>query len=1760
MAMRMRVCLGKIIFSLGVLAAGFIPAASAEEISLARHLTDPGFEAPHQATPQLNVVAGNPVNGWTATPAPANAWTSVSYVEAGGKTVGDERAALVPAEGKSYLRMFTYNSSDRLGLASPEFPLKQGSDYGVSFKVAGDSQPAMANLTLALAGADGTSYGEQKFDLLSLPAGWKTLTYRCRYDGPDQNGRLVLTANRDKGNCGVLNIDNFTAPVKDEDSVAGAEVSGIPVRLPLEKMVWGGQALPVSGTLEIPLTVNPGSYRVMVQLRASDRSGNEGDSMLGGYTFLLPESRYRFELAGHPLTMAISPRMVVGAGREADDSPVFTGWVYSEQPVVLKGGSRLTVSCAKSGGFVSRVLLLDETAWEAERLRASDQFTAPPGRGFGDAWASMLTRPEQRYPVSSLERLLLAMKIFSGSDFVKQAGGTVNLQALRAQGETLAAKVKAYVAKPVANTVAFQQEGGRLAREWRQYIAECDQVLARELKPQVEQWQRRARHVLKTANAECAAGREAIFNAEIAATYLAEGQKRLTAPVTVFTGKPEILLLTFAGNGAEFLNLAETFAKKPQTTVRFAPFAVAPDKSAVLGRPLTAPETLLLNGRWDFAPAENADKLPEQWTPVTIPNTSPIAFFNWAKISDEQWLESVFAYWSAGCIQRAWFKTDFTVPADWRGNRVVLRFEELMVYGDIFINGRFCGRHGGGLIPFEIDVTDYLVPGQVNHLLALVESNRKTARGTKLGGHNTLFGNLYPIFDQHVYTLQIGGDVQLIAKPALRIEDVYVRTSLTEHRVTVQATLVNDTKNVLNATLTQTVTREGSPVLALPVETVRLRPSEHQTVTIQASWEHPLLWGIGGDYGDPGNSYVLKSTVAAAPLQSETFTPFAFRELTLGKRDFFLNGKKMPIQGDSVMGSERNVSKMNRWTQAHANPFRKEAYINTVRLHRFAFTDAMVEPYNWSGILVEGEGPWWQIFAPPDITGETCYDDPVWLANCEEYYRTILKAHRNQPSMLLWSLENESLSAETAAPILKFRQWSEETAPHLLITNHSHAAAWDKRIPVADFHDYDLGSERLKEWTAVSAADPKPVILGEFMNGDLGRTMGSPDAGQAKAAERIMGKWLERTVKSYFKAGCAGVMPFTFTLDNGALFCMGSPSTMGPWGDLIQAKLNATGGKSYGITVPIAWPSVSGAGGMRAEKMAPCSFSADQVNFFDPTRPVATPTSVIQAYRRAFSPMPQPAIMRPPELLVQVLKNGTPVAGVNVFAVSKTSAPAGVKGDAAGKSWLLLNAPGVYTIYFTLDGKTYRRDVNLEKTFLDKAGWDYLPQLKWDVGAGQVEFIPGTDGRGVSARTAVAAPTPAAKPQTGVKDYSRLAPVSPDGFIRRWLVYGPFPNYGGRNGKDEANFNHDWLAQSGGEAVISPAPGGGEKVAFKKDEQSYWDDGSIDVAWKVYGSDQNVVNLAEAFVHPEFPGLDGALQYLFGYAACYVESDQDQSATLTIGSDDGYKIWLNHQLVAAKRVYRGCTLDNEKYPVALKKGWNLLLLKIEQDVGGYEFALRFLDGNGKPLRPALRTAPPTEQVPALAVNQWLKNWLVCGPFPNGGGRPRCAGFTTDFLAARGGETGVTPTVGDTFQAVFPEDDQAYWEKGTITVAWKALSSPTDTVDLGTALLLPGVPGLDAAPVQYVAGYVWTEFTVDQARTLDVQAFTYNGIQIWLNGKRLVGDHQHTYNRDPASQVLAPTHERDIRAKASLNAGVNRLLVKVETDYGPLGFRLRFLTP
>jgi len=58
-----------------------------------------------------------------------------------------------------------------------------------------------------------------------------------------------------------------------------------------------------------------------------------------------------------------------------------------------------------------------------------------------------------------------------------------------------------------------------------------------------------------------------------------------------------------------------------------------------------------------------------------------------------------------------WYKTSFTVPSAWKGQRVKLNFEAVDWRADVYVNDVQVGTHTGGYTHFAFDVTPYLKSG-----------------------------------------------------------------------------------------------------------------------------------------------------------------------------------------------------------------------------------------------------------------------------------------------------------------------------------------------------------------------------------------------------------------------------------------------------------------------------------------------------------------------------------------------------------------------------------------------------------------------------------------------------------------------------------------------------------------------------------------------------------------------------------------------------------------------------------------------------------------------------------------------------------------------------------------------------------------------------------------------------------------------------------------------------------------------------------------
>jgi HEAT repeat protein len=105
---------------------------------------------------------------------------------------------------------------------------------------------------------------------------------------------------------------------------------------------------------------------------------------------------------------------------------------------------------------------------------------------------------------------------------------------------------------------------------------------------------------------------------------------------------------------------------------------------------------------------------------------------------------------------------------------------------------------------------------------------------------------------------------------------------------------------------------------------------------------------------------------------------------------------------------------------------------------------------------------------------------------------------------------------------------------------------------------------------------------------------------------------------------------------------------------------------------------------------------------------------------------------------------------------------------------------------------------------------------------------------------------------------------------------------------------------------------------------------------------------------PQRPVVMDLLRFTAGesmvaYARTFLHADMGQPAVLEIGSDDGVKVWLNEELVHAHNTARALKAGSDKVTVNLRAGWNELLLKVTQNVMGWEFCVRVAKPDGTKL-------------------------------------------------------------------------------------------------------------------------------------------------------------------------------------------------------------------
>ncbi len=165
-----------------------------------------------------------------------------------------------------------------------------------------------------------------------------------------------------------------------------------------------------------------------------------------------------------------------------------------------------------------------------------------------------------------------------------------------------------------------------------------------------------------------------------------------------------------------------------------------------------------------------------------------------------------------------------------------------------------------------------------------------------------------------------------------------------------------------------------------------------------------------------------------------------------------------------------------------------------------------------------------------------------------------------------------------------------------------------------------------------------------------------------------------------------------------------------------------------------------------------------------------------------------------------------------------------------------------------------------------------------------------------------------------------------DGYIRHWLMLAPIA-------LPEAETCADALLkeQIKGEAALRPRAG--DKLVI----------GGKELTWR------NVTALTNYF---DFNAvLKSVNDHVAGFIVSYIECDEAMTdVTMTLGSNDQGRLYLNGTDIYAFTEARTLELDADKGRVTLNKGVNVVVFKIINEQGNWQGAMRFLDKSGSPLK------------------------------------------------------------------------------------------------------------------------------------------------------------------------------------------------------------------
>jgi beta-glucuronidase len=408
-------------------------------------------------------------------------------------------------------------------------------------------------------------------------------------------------------------------------------------------------------------------------------------------------------------------------------------------------------------------------------------------------------------------------------------------------------------------------------------------------------------------------------------------------------------------------------------------------------------ELLNLDGLWDFKVDFNGEGFNQNWAakPLETKLQAPVpASYN--DIFTDTAIRNHVGW--------VFYQRTVRVPRGFAGERTNVRVDSATHEGIVFVNGKEVARHVGGYMPFSADINDHVKAGEEFNLTIAVNNvltNETIPPGRVVTGDNGVKTQTY-LHDFYNYS-GLARSIWLYSVPSVNVQDVTVTTGFDGSTGKVGYQVVTSTSADVRVTL---IDEDGKDVASATGASGEL------TVANVKLWQ-------------PGAAYLYQLKVEAlvgGQVADEYSVNVGVRTVKVRGNQFLINNEPFYFTGFG-MHEDHVVKGKGHDNSFLVNDFELLKWVgaNSFRTSHYPYAEEVMDYADRHGIVIIDEtaavglnqnfsgmfgGPKLPTFGPETANEKT-------QASLLHAVRELIQRDKNHPSVVLWSITNES---ETGVP------------------------------------------------------------------------------------------------------------------------------------------------------------------------------------------------------------------------------------------------------------------------------------------------------------------------------------------------------------------------------------------------------------------------------------------------------------------------------------------------------------------------------------------------------------------------------------------------------------------------------------------------------------------------------------------------------------------------------------------------------------------------